>query len=203
MNFFRVGRAFTLVDMPGYGYRAPKDFAEMVEPYMNTRTKWAILNRRKGLRSDHLEWSDLIGSLGHCHRGFYSNTDSILPFICVYGISIWCLYIFVLFIYSFAFEITLLLKRIKSWALYNHQWSKYVFLGFGWPDIALYHQTNRGWRYVHTIFFASLVRTFLLVDGSVGLQKFDLIALEMCESIRCPYVVGHPSPPPHAPPPPP
>lgn len=36
----------------------------------------------------------------------------------------------------------------------------------------------------------SLVRTFLLVDGSVGLQKADLIALEMCEETRCPYVVG-------------
>lgn len=39
MNFFRVGRAFTVVDMPGYGHRAPRDFVEMVEPYLNTRTK--------------------------------------------------------------------------------------------------------------------------------------------------------------------
>lgn len=30
-----------------------------------------------------------------------------------------------------------------------------------------------------------------MVDGSVGLQSADLIALEMCEEIRCPYVVGH------------
>eukprot|EP00066_Takifugu_rubripes_P001192 XP_003962219.2 PREDICTED: GTP-binding protein 8 [Takifugu rubripes] len=73
MNFFRVGRAFTLVDMPGYGHRAPKDFVEMVEPYLQSRT--------------------------------------------------------------------------------------------------------------------NLVRTFLLVDGSVGLQKADLVALEMCESIRRPYVI--------------
>ncbi|KAG7215730.1 hypothetical protein INR49_021951, partial [Caranx melampygus] len=29
MNFFRVGKAFTIVDMPGYGHRAPKDFTEM------------------------------------------------------------------------------------------------------------------------------------------------------------------------------
>ncbi|XP_024143107.1 GTP-binding protein 8 [Oryzias melastigma] len=34
MNFFRVGGAFTVVDMPGYGYRAPRDFVEMVEPYL-------------------------------------------------------------------------------------------------------------------------------------------------------------------------
>lgn len=73
MNFFRVGRAFTIVDMPGYGHRAPKDFVDMVEPYLHTRK--------------------------------------------------------------------------------------------------------------------NLVRTFLLVDGSVGLQKADLIALEMCEETRCPYVI--------------
>ncbi|KAM6978824.1 GTP-binding protein 8 [Tautogolabrus adspersus] len=73
MNFFRVGKAFTLVDMPGYGHRAPKDFVDMVEPYLYSRT--------------------------------------------------------------------------------------------------------------------NLMRTFLLVDGSVGLQRADLIALEMCEEIRRPYVI--------------
>uniref|UniRef100_A0A1A7XMF3 GTP-binding protein 8 n=1 Tax=Iconisemion striatum TaxID=60296 RepID=A0A1A7XMF3_9TELE len=73
MNFFRVGKAFTIVDMPGYGHRAPRDFVEMVEPYLYTRK--------------------------------------------------------------------------------------------------------------------NLVRTFLLVDGSVGLQKADRIALEMCEEIRCPYAM--------------
>lgn len=39
MNFFRVGKAFTVVDMPGYGHRAPKDFVDMVEPYLYTRKK--------------------------------------------------------------------------------------------------------------------------------------------------------------------
>ncbi|XP_019747614.1 GTP-binding protein 8 [Hippocampus comes] len=73
MNFFRVGKAFTIVDMPGYGHRAPKDFVDMVEPYLYSRK--------------------------------------------------------------------------------------------------------------------NLVRTFLLVDGSVGLQKTDHIALEMCEETRCPYVM--------------
>ncbi|XP_075710763.1 GTP-binding protein 8 isoform X2 [Rhinoderma darwinii] len=37
MNFFKVGKAFTLVDMPGYGYRAPEDFADMVEAYIQER----------------------------------------------------------------------------------------------------------------------------------------------------------------------
>ncbi|KAM8856795.1 GTP-binding protein 8 isoform 2-T3 [Spinachia spinachia] len=73
MNFFRVGKAFTIVDMPGYGHRAPTDFVDMVEPYLLTRK--------------------------------------------------------------------------------------------------------------------NLVRTFLLVDGSVGFQKADMIALEMCEEIRRPYVL--------------
>ncbi|XP_057685188.1 GTP-binding protein 8-like isoform X1 [Corythoichthys intestinalis] len=73
MNFFKVGRAFTIVDMPGYGYKAPRDFVEMVEPYLYSRK--------------------------------------------------------------------------------------------------------------------TLVRTFILVDGSVGLQKTDHIALEMCEETGSPYVV--------------
>nr|XP_012642952.1 GTP-binding protein 8 isoform X2 [Microcebus murinus] len=38
MNFFRVGKHFTLVDMPGYGYRSPKDFVDMVEVYLKERT---------------------------------------------------------------------------------------------------------------------------------------------------------------------
>ncbi|KAL6485270.1 hypothetical protein MHYP_G00073150 [Metynnis hypsauchen] len=37
LNFFTVGKAFTLVDMPGYGHRAPKDFVDMVEPYLQER----------------------------------------------------------------------------------------------------------------------------------------------------------------------
>ncbi|CAL8240725.1 unnamed protein product [Merluccius merluccius] len=73
MNFFKVGKAFSIVDMPGYGHRAPTDFVDMVEPYLETRS--------------------------------------------------------------------------------------------------------------------NLVRTFLLVDGSIGVQKADLIALEMCEEMRRPYVM--------------
>ncbi|KAM3909767.1 GTP-binding protein 8 isoform 1-T2 [Leptodactylus fuscus] len=73
MNFFKVGKAFTLVDMPGYGYKAPEDFAEMVEAYIQERR--------------------------------------------------------------------------------------------------------------------NLKRTFLLVDGSIGIQKADLIAVEMCEEFGIPYVM--------------
>ncbi|XP_004475633.1 GTP-binding protein 8 [Dasypus novemcinctus] len=37
MNFYKVGKYFTLVDMPGYGYRAPEDFVDMVEAYLKDR----------------------------------------------------------------------------------------------------------------------------------------------------------------------
>uniref|UniRef100_A0A8D2EDN9 GTP-binding protein 8 n=1 Tax=Theropithecus gelada TaxID=9565 RepID=A0A8D2EDN9_THEGE len=37
MNFFKVGKHFTVVDMPGYGYRAPGDFVDMVETYLKER----------------------------------------------------------------------------------------------------------------------------------------------------------------------
>lgn len=39
LNFFTVGKAFTLVDMPGYGHMAPRDFVDMVEPYLQERQK--------------------------------------------------------------------------------------------------------------------------------------------------------------------
>ncbi|PNJ64059.1 LOW QUALITY PROTEIN: GTPBP8 isoform 3 [Pongo abelii] len=37
MNFFKVGKHFTVVDMPGYGYKAPEDFVDMVETYLKER----------------------------------------------------------------------------------------------------------------------------------------------------------------------
>nr|XP_055118961.1 GTP-binding protein 8-like isoform X1 [Symphalangus syndactylus] len=37
MNFFKVGKHFTVVDMKGYGYRAPEDFVDMVETYLKER----------------------------------------------------------------------------------------------------------------------------------------------------------------------
>ena len=39
----------------------------------------------------------------------------------------------------------------------------------------------------------SLKRTFLLVDGVVGLQKTDHIAVEMLEEFGIPYVVSNAS----------
>lgn len=39
INFYKVGKYFTLVDMPGYGYRAPEDFVDMVETYLKERKK--------------------------------------------------------------------------------------------------------------------------------------------------------------------
>lgn len=36
------------------------------------------------------------------------------------------------------------------------------------------------------------MRTFLLVDSVVGIQKADNIAIEMCEEFALPYVVSIP-----------
>ncbi|XP_033928391.1 GTP-binding protein 8 [Melopsittacus undulatus] len=59
MNFFKVGRYFTLVDMPGYGYRAPQDFVEMVEAYLqerhNLKRTFMLVDGVAGLqKTDHI-----------------------------------------------------------------------------------------------------------------------------------------------------
>ncbi|NXX47251.1 GTPB8 protein, partial [Tricholaema leucomelas] len=59
MNFFKVGKYFTLVDMPGYGYRAPKDFTEMVEAYLqerrNLKRTFMLVDGVVGLqKTDHI-----------------------------------------------------------------------------------------------------------------------------------------------------
>ncbi|XP_030332412.1 GTP-binding protein 8 [Strigops habroptila] len=59
MNFFKVGKYFTLVDMPGYGYRAPQDFVEMVEAYLqerrNLKRTFMLIDGVVGLqKTDHV-----------------------------------------------------------------------------------------------------------------------------------------------------
>ncbi|XP_061222625.1 GTP-binding protein 8 isoform X2 [Neopsephotus bourkii] len=59
MNFFKVGKYFTLVDMPGYGYRAPQDFVEMVEAYLqerhNLKRTFMLVDGVAGLhKTDHI-----------------------------------------------------------------------------------------------------------------------------------------------------
>ncbi|XP_054670869.1 GTP-binding protein 8 isoform X2 [Grus americana] len=59
MNFFKVGKYFTLVDMPGYGYRAPQDFVEMVEAYLqerhNLKRTFLLVDGVVGLqKTDHI-----------------------------------------------------------------------------------------------------------------------------------------------------
>ncbi|NXU50954.1 GTPB8 protein, partial [Turnix velox] len=59
MNFFKVGKHFTLVDMPGYGYRAPQDFVEMVEAYLqerqNLKRTFLLVDGVVGLqKTDHI-----------------------------------------------------------------------------------------------------------------------------------------------------
>ncbi|XP_064481214.1 GTP-binding protein 8-like isoform X2 [Ornithodoros turicata] len=38
INFFGVGKRFCIVDMPGYGFRQPKDFAEFASKFLTSRT---------------------------------------------------------------------------------------------------------------------------------------------------------------------
>ncbi|XP_051566401.1 GTP-binding protein 8-like [Myxocyprinus asiaticus] len=58
LNFYTVGKAFTLVDMPGYGHMAPQDFVEMVEPYLKERqnlvTTFLLLDGGAGLQKADL-----------------------------------------------------------------------------------------------------------------------------------------------------
>lgn len=58
LNFFTVGKAFTLVDMPGYGHMAPQDFVEMVEPYLQERHNLArtflLVDASAGMQSTDL-----------------------------------------------------------------------------------------------------------------------------------------------------
>uniref|UniRef100_A0A674J699 GTP-binding protein 8 n=2 Tax=Terrapene triunguis TaxID=2587831 RepID=A0A674J699_9SAUR len=59
MNFFKVGKYFTLVDMPGYGYRAPQDFADMVEAYLqehqNLKRTFLLVDSLVGFqKADHI-----------------------------------------------------------------------------------------------------------------------------------------------------
>ncbi|XP_046561985.1 GTP-binding protein 8-like [Haliotis rubra] len=39
LNFFQVGKSFSLVDMPGYGFNMPEHFQESVEKYLQTRCR--------------------------------------------------------------------------------------------------------------------------------------------------------------------
>lgn len=39
LNFFQVGKNFTLVDMPGYGFNMPENYASTVEKFLSTRKK--------------------------------------------------------------------------------------------------------------------------------------------------------------------
>ncbi|XP_021404707.1 GTP-binding protein 8 isoform X1 [Lonchura striata] len=59
INFFKVGKYFTLVDMPGYGYRSPQDFVEMVEAYLqerhNLKRTFLLVDGVVGLqKTDHI-----------------------------------------------------------------------------------------------------------------------------------------------------
>uniref|UniRef100_A0A8C9FL06 GTP-binding protein 8 n=1 Tax=Pavo cristatus TaxID=9049 RepID=A0A8C9FL06_PAVCR len=68
MNFFNVGKYFTLVDMPGYGYRAPKDFVDMVEAYLqvrhNLKRTFLLVDAVVGIQSTDLIAVEMLEEFG-------------------------------------------------------------------------------------------------------------------------------------------
>nr|XP_042708756.1 GTP-binding protein 8 isoform X3 [Chrysemys picta bellii] len=74
MNFFKVGKYFTLVDMPGYGYRAPQDFADMVEAY---------LQERQNLKRTFLLVDSLVGFQKADHIAIEMLEEFGIPYVFV------------------------------------------------------------------------------------------------------------------------
>ncbi|NWJ10000.1 GTPB8 protein, partial [Crypturellus undulatus] len=74
MNFFNVGKYFTLVDMPGYGYRAPQDFVEMVEAY---------LQERPNLKRTFLLVDGVVGLQKTDHIGIEMLEEFGIPYVLV------------------------------------------------------------------------------------------------------------------------
>ncbi|XP_003202794.2 GTP-binding protein 8, partial [Meleagris gallopavo] len=68
MNFFNVGKYFTLVDMPGYGYNAPKDFVDMVEAYLqerhNLKRTFLLVDAVVGIQSTDLIAVEMLEEFG-------------------------------------------------------------------------------------------------------------------------------------------
>ncbi|KAK7821229.1 hypothetical protein U0070_000175 [Myodes glareolus] len=73
MNFFKVGKYFTLVDMPGYGYRAPEDFVDMVEAY---------LKERKNLKRTFLLVDSVVGITKLDNIAIEMCEEFALPYVC-------------------------------------------------------------------------------------------------------------------------
>uniref|UniRef100_A0A8C6RDA1 GTP-binding protein 8 n=1 Tax=Nannospalax galili TaxID=1026970 RepID=A0A8C6RDA1_NANGA len=74
MNFFKVGKYFTLVDMPGYGYRTPEDFVDMVEPY---------LKERKNLKRTFLLVDSVVGITKTDNIAIEMCEEFALPYVMI------------------------------------------------------------------------------------------------------------------------
>ncbi|XP_015730955.1 GTP-binding protein 8 [Coturnix japonica] len=68
MNFFNIGKYFTSVDMPGYGYRAPEDFVDMVEAYLqerrNLKRTFLLVDAVVGIQSTDLIAVEMLEEFG-------------------------------------------------------------------------------------------------------------------------------------------
>lgn len=67
LNFFAVGKKLCLVDMPGYGFRQPKDFAQFSSQFLsgrkNLKRTFLVLDAEKGFQDydqDAIEMLELL-----------------------------------------------------------------------------------------------------------------------------------------------
>lgn len=87
IHFFRVGKAFTLVDMPGYGYKAPEDFGEMVEGYIqerrNLKRTFLLLDGSIGIQKADLIAVEMCEELGIPYVMVMTKMDRSRPAVLV------------------------------------------------------------------------------------------------------------------------
>lgn len=87
MNFFKVGKAFTVVDMPGYGYKAPEDFAEMVEGYIqerrNLKRTFLLVDGSIGVQKADLIAVEMCEELGIPYAMVMTKIDRSRPAVLV------------------------------------------------------------------------------------------------------------------------
>ncbi|XP_076446902.1 GTP-binding protein 8-like [Babylonia areolata] len=68
VNLFRLGRRFTLVDMPGYGYNMPRNFQQSVEVYLSSSRRlcrtFLLVDGVAGLTSTDVVALDMLREFG-------------------------------------------------------------------------------------------------------------------------------------------
>jgi GTP-binding protein len=86
LNFFQLGSAVYLVDLPGYGYaKAPIGAIEawlaLIESYLTNRTTlkrvYVLVDSRHGLKDSDVQMLTFLTALGQSHQIILTKTDKI------------------------------------------------------------------------------------------------------------------------------